>query len=150
MRGTPGDQEVTRCSSGGFTMIELLVVIAIIGMTMTIAPAIMAGMTGSNLRAATNELVARLRETRAQAIRRGAPTEVVFDTAGLSYTTSFAPGVRALPRVVSAIDLLPKGTDRIRFYPDGTASDATIALRHGDSSQFIAIDWLTGRVRHGE
>lgn len=145
-----------RRSDEGFTIIEMMVALAIIAMAMTIAPAIISGLAGSRLRAASDELVAQLREARGQAIRRGAPVELVFDLAKRSYTTPVEPGFRSLPEIVDAVEVTPERLvqpgriARIRFLADGTASEARIALRHGTSATIIAIDWLTGRVHHDD
>ena len=145
-----------RRSAEGFTIIEMLVALGIIGMAMTIAPAIISGLEGSRLRAAADELVAQLREARDQAIRRGAPVELVFDLAKRSYMIPNAPEVQSLPAVVDAVDVSPEGLvqpgriARIRFLADGSASEARIGLRHGTSATIIAVDWLTGRVHRDE
>ena len=142
--------------AAGFSLIEMLVVLGIIAMTMTMAPAIISSVEGSRLRATSNELVTRLREVRAEAMRRATPQELVLDVGRRGYTLSTAPGFRSFPTVVDAVEVKPDGLTqpdklaRIRFFPDGTASPARIALRHGGGAQVISVDWLTGRVRNGE
>jgi general secretion pathway protein H len=139
-------------SDQGFTIFEMLVVLVIIGMAMTVAPSIWAGIEGSRLRAASDDLVSRLRETRSQALRRGEAAELVLDLSKRVYAMPTEPGFLPLPGVVDAVDvkpvslLQPGGLARIRFLADGTASEARILLRHGASSTAIAVDWLTGRV----
>ncbi len=136
----------------GFTIIELMIVLVIIAMAMTVAPAIMAGLDGSRLRAASDELVARLRETRNQALLRDGATELVLDLGKRSYTITTQSGLHALPPIVDAIDIapaalrLPGGIVRIRFLADGTATAARITLRHGASAGAVTVDWLTGKV----
>jgi general secretion pathway protein H len=133
----------------------MMVVLVILAMAMTVVPSIMAGLEGSRLRAASDSLIARLRETRSEALRRYGTAELVLDTRNRTYATPAARGVQPLPSVVDAVEvrpqtlLLPDGTARIRFAPDGTATEAQIFLRHGSSSVDIAVDWLTGRVRQG-
>jgi general secretion pathway protein H len=139
----------------GFTLFEMMVVLVILAMAMTVAPSIMAGLDGSRLRAASDNLVARLRETRSEALRRYGVAELVLDTRKRTYATPAARGVQPLPSVVDAVEVRPQslvqpdGTARIRFGPDGTATQAQILLRHGGSSVDIAVDWLTGRVHQG-
>jgi prepilin-type N-terminal cleavage/methylation domain-containing protein len=139
----------------GFTLFEMMIVLVILAMTMTVAPSIMAGLAGSRLRSASDNLIAQLRETRSQALRRGVPTEFAFDLAKRTYATATAPGFRPLPSVVDAVDvkppalLQPDGIARIRFGSDGTATEARISLRHAGSSVGITVDWLTGRVHPG-
>jgi len=145
-----------RQSERGFTIIEMLVVLSIIAMTMTIAPAIVSGLAGTRLRAASDELVAQLRAARGQAIRRSAAVELTLDLTKLGYTVSGDPGFHALPAVVDGVDVAPATLvqpgriARLRFQADGTAEPARISLRHGTSTKAIAIDWLTGRVRHDD
>jgi len=143
-------------SEQGFTMIEMIVVLAIIAMAMAMAPAIVSGLAGGRLRAASDELVAELRGARGQAIRRSAPVELTLDMTKLGYVVSGDPGFHALPAIVDGVDVtptelvLPGRIARVRFLPDGTADQARIALRGGSSTKVIAIDWLTGRVRHDD
>jgi general secretion pathway protein H len=140
----------------GFTIIELMVVLAIMAMAMTMAPAIMSGLAGGRLRAASDALVAELRGARGQAIRRSAPVELMLDLTKRGYVVSSDPGFHALPAIVDAVDVtprelvLPGRIARVRFLPDGTADQARISLHGGSSTKVIAVDWLTGRVRHDD
>ena len=139
-------------SQAGFTMIETMVVLAIIAMAMAIAPAIVSGLGGGRLRAASDELAAELRSARGQALRRNAPVELTLDLTKRGYSLS-GNRFRSLPEIVDAVDVKPAalvqpgGIARVRFLPDGTADQARIALRHGTTTKVIAVDWLTGRVR---
>ena len=143
-------------SDRGFTIIEMMIVLAIVAMAMTIAPAIVSGLAGGRLRAASDELIAQLRDARGQAMRRNAPTELMFDLAKRSYSSPGEAGLHVLPAVVDAVDVTPAALVQpgriahIRFLADGTADQARISLRHGTSTNVIAIDWLTGRVRHDD
>ncbi|MGH7113299.1 MAG: GspH/FimT family pseudopilin [Stellaceae bacterium] len=139
----------------GFTLIELLVVLAIIGLMMIAVPKFVAGTPSVKLRAASDELVATLRQLHETAIRRQSTTGFVLDPAARIYRLSTAPGTRTLPSVVTrvgftAVAFRPgERTARILFYADGSASGGTIRLRHGDLSASIRVDWLTGRAsRH--
>jgi type II secretion system protein H len=137
----------------GFTLFEMMIVLVILGLAMSVAPSIMAGLQGSRLRAASDELVWRLRETRNEAIRRGTTTEFVLDLSKRTYANTTGGGVFQIPAVVEAVDVKPAalrqpgGIVRIRFLADGTATAARITLRRGTSSGAIAVDWLTGGVR---
>lgn len=134
-------------------MLEMLVVLVILAMTMTMAPSILAGLQGSRLRAASDELVWRLRETRDEAARRSAATELVFNLSKLTVAAISTAGFRPLPPIVDAMEVMPEallqrdGMVRILFRADGTATGARIVLRHGAASTSVAIDWLTGAVR---
>jgi general secretion pathway protein H len=140
-------------SEAGFTMIEMMVVLAIMAMAMAIAPAIVSGLSGGRLRAASDGLAAELRGARGQALRRNTPVELTLDLTKRGYSLSGSNRFRPLPDVVDAVDVgpaalvQPGGIARIRFLPDGTADQARISLRHGTMTKVIAVDWLTGRVR---
>jgi general secretion pathway protein H len=143
-----------RCRrSAGFTIIETMVVLAIMAMAMAIAPAIVSGLDGGRLRAASDELAAALRGARGQALRRNTPVELTLELTKRGYSLSGENRFRPFPEVVDAIDVgpaalvQPGGIARIRFLPDGTAEPARISLRHGTMTKIIAVDWLTGRVR---
>ena len=140
-------------TQNGFSMLEMLVVLVILAMTMTMAPSILAGLQGSRLRAASDELVWRLRETRDEATRRSAATELMLDFSKLTVATISTVGFRPLPPIIDAMDVVPEallktgGIVRILFLADGTATEARIILRHGTASTAVVIDWLTGAVR---
>jgi general secretion pathway protein H len=139
----------------GFTLIEMMVVMAIMALAITVVPAIVSGLDGSRLRAATDDLVARLREVRNQALRTQTPIDVIFDLRQRSYTTTYQPGTQYLPQVVDRIALAPAGlTDpngiaRLRFQSDGSATAARISLWRRSGSSDITVDWLTGRIGSG-
>jgi len=144
-------------SDRGFTIIEMMIVLVIVAMAMTVAPAIVSGLAGGRLRAASDELIVQLRDARGQAIRRNAPTELVLDLAKRGYSGPGDAGLHALPAVVDAVDVTPPELvqqpgriARIRFLADGSADAARMSLRHGTSTNVIAVDWLTGRVRHDD
>ena len=139
-------------AEAGFSMIEMLVVLVILAMTMAMAPSVLAGLQGGRLRAASDELVWRLRETRDEAARRSAATELALDFSKLTLATTFRTGFRPLPAVVDAMEVMPEallrpdGIVRIRFLPDGKATGARIVLHHGAASTAVAVEWLTGAV----
>ena len=145
--------ERRRRFEAGFTIIETMVVLAIMGMAFAIAPAILAGLSGGKLRAASDDLAAEMRAARGQAARRNAAVEVTFDMTKRGYSLSGNDRFRPLPDVVEAVDITPAalvqpgGVARVRFLPDGTADQARISLRHGTMTKAVAVDWLTGRVR---
>ena len=130
-----------------------MIVLTILGLAMAIAPAIISGLAGSRLRAASDGLAAELRGARGLAIRSAAPVDVTFDLAKRGFTVSGNPRFRPLPDIVDAIEVAPTrlvqpgGIARIRFLPDGAADRASISLRHGSSTKIVAVDWPTGRVR---
>jgi general secretion pathway protein H len=136
----------------GFTLIELLVVLAIIGLMLMAVPKLVAGMPSVQLRAAADDIVATLRQLHDTAIRRRTTTRLVLDPAIRTYRLSTDAGTRVLPSVVTRVDFvtvavgLGQSPANILFYADGSASGGTIRLGHGNLSESIWVDWLTGRV----
>lgn len=145
-----------RCS--GFTLIEMLIVLTIIAMALAVAPAIMAGLDGSRLRAASFELITFLREARGLARRTESVAELTLNLTRKAFTLSSDQRNHPLPTVVDTVDVTPParveadqtGADRIariRFQPDGSATEARVTLRRGGLSAVIVIDAMTGRIR---
>lgn len=140
--------------SGGFTLIELLVVFALMGLLLAlVSPRVQSALPGFELRTATRELAAALRETRSQALRTGEPAALTVDLARGRYDIA-GGGARTLPTNLE-VEVTASRRDvdagrrraRFRFYPDGTALGGAVALRRGDDAYVVDIDWLTGRVR---
>ena len=134
------------------TMIEILVVLAIIGLALSIMPAILTGLDGNRLRAASLDLTATMREARSHAARTESVTEMAFDLERRGYTLSTDQVFRRLPEVVGRLDVTPdtlvgpQRIARIRFLPDGSATAARISLGNGDRSSAITVNGLTGQV----
>jgi len=144
-----------RAKEQGFTLIEMLVVLTIVVLVMAIVPSVFAGISGSRLRAAGDEMIGRLREARGEAMQRGTMTELVLDPVRRVYRLSSESGLHSLPGVVEQVDVAPGGLlgvdrlVRVRFFPDGSATEGRLWLRHGKQSAGISIEWLTGRVHRG-
>jgi general secretion pathway protein H len=139
----------------GFTIIEMMVVMVIMALAMTVVPAIVSGLDGSRLRAASDDLIAHLREARNQALRTQTPVDVFFDLRQHSFMTTYQPGTQYLPAVVDRVALAPaaladpNGIARLRFQSDGSATPARISLWRRSGSTDITVDWLTGRIGTG-
>lgn len=143
----------TQAREGGFTILEVLVVLTIVAIAMAVMPALLNGINSVRLRAAALELVAELREVRADASRAQSQVDVLLDLSGRRFSLSTAPqDYRPLPPVVDAVSVAPErlaGSDRlarIRFLPDGSATAARISLRNGSLSATVVINGLTGAV----
>ena len=140
----------------GFTLVELLVVMVIIALLMTAVPSLIAGLPGVRLRAAADEMAERLKRLHGEALRRGATMALIVDPAARTYRISTDNVPHPLPEVVDRVNVksprvLPAdGTAQVRFFADGTATAATVRLRHGQRSAAITVDWLTGRVRRDD
>lgn len=128
---------------------ELAVVLALVGLLAVLLMTYRPGFRASPQFAARG-LVEDLRAVRETAIRLNATQEVVFDDGTLRYRDA------VLREVASGIRLtlsLPEGAargsgpDTIAFFPDGSASAASVILDDDSSVETITIDWLSGRIR---
>jgi len=138
---------IHRCGSArGFTLFEMMVVLVILAMAMTVVPSIMAGLEGSRLRAASDNLVARLRETRSEALRRYLIAELVLDTRKRTYATPAARGVQTAA--------IRRRCRRSQASEPGAAgwycAHSLRSRRHGNrGADFPAAWWQLGRHRCG-
>lgn len=142
-----------RHAQSGLTLIEMLVVLTILAMAASLAPTVMAGLEGSRLRAASDQLIALLRTTREDAVRTGRATAFVIDPGTRRYALRDGGPARPLPAAIGAVAIepaalrQPDGLLRILFRPDGSATAARLTIRGGANRIAIVVDWLTGAVR---
>lgn len=144
-----------RRSATGFTLIEILIVLTIMGIMLSFAPSLLAGIPSMRLRSASAEMANTLRRLHDDALRSGIPASFVLDPAHLRFATAsrqIASAPKSLPAVVDAASLTtaspvrPGDESTLTFFPDGSATAATLRLLHGDRVQTLHVDWLTGRV----
>jgi general secretion pathway protein H len=136
----------------GFTLLEMLVVILLIGIAAAaVAVSVSQGLASARVRAASVELAAALRATRAQAIVKGKEQTFDLDTRAASYQAAGGKPV-TLPRgmrlsITSAReDRKDDHTGRIRFFPDGSSTGGHIVLQRGERRWQVNVAWLTGAV----
>jgi general secretion pathway protein H len=139
--------------ASGFTLLEMLAVILLIGIAAAaVSVSVTQGLASARVRAASSELAAALRATRAQAIVRGEEQHFDVDTRANSYDGAKRQGVR-LPTglrvsITSAKEDRPNDhTGRIRFFPDGSSTGGRITLKSGRREWHVNVAWLTGEVR---
>lgn len=137
----------------GFTLLEMLAVILLIGIAVAaVSISVTQSLTSARINAASAELVAALRATRAQAIVRGKVQNFDLDTRTDSYLDARQHDVR-LPKgmrvsIISAKEDWPNDhTGRIRFFPDGSSTGGRITLQSGKRQWHVNVSWLTGEVR---
>ena len=147
-----GEGERTRHRQRGFTLLEMLAVILLIGVAASaVAISVAHGLASARIDAASGELAAALRATRAQAIVHGAQRSFVLDTRDASYHGAVGREVQ-LPHgmrvgITSAsMDQGSDGTARIRFFPDGSSTGGRITLQSGRRQWHVNVSWLTGAV----
>ena len=137
----------------GFTLLEMLAVILLIGIAAAaVSVSVTQGLASARINAASSELVAALRATRAQAIVKGAQQNFDVDMRTDTYLNLKQQPV-ALPKglrlsMTSAKDDQPNDhTGRIRFFPDGSSTGGLITLTSGKREWHVNVSWLTGEVR---
>ena len=138
--------------STGFTLIELLVVIAIMALAVTVIPRAMTGLPASHLRAVAHATVIAMRKARDVALHQGAIVDFELNLELPSFRVSGEPAPHPFPGVVEKVTLQTLSVQRedvhprIRFFPDGSATQATLTFRHGTLEAHVVVDGLTGAV----
>jgi general secretion pathway protein H len=152
-----GGGEHTECAApaAGFTLLELLIVLTILAVVAVFAvPQLAKPSDRLRLQAATRDLAAALRLTRASAISRNAEIALVVDVDARAFESP-AVSRKSLP---SDIDVQLKVAEPerptrsrggFRFYADGSSTGGDIVLRLRDNEARICVNWLTGKAEEG-
>ena len=140
-------------ASKGFTLIEVLVVMVLLALIVAVVPRMFsAGVSGAELKAATREVAAGLRQARSDAITYNREVGFTIDVESRSYKIN---GNGPLQNLVSEIEItlytaeseaVSETTGTIRFFPDGGSTGGGITLAHGARKYHVMVDWLTGHV----
>jgi general secretion pathway protein H len=129
----------------GFTLLELLVVIAVIGLLAAAGAQTMI-RSSADLERQANRVEQRLYLARKQARESGLPVAIECVRPGREQ------GRLAMEEIsrgeMSAARSYRGGhpVDRVTFYPDGSASGATIEIRVGEKRARLSVDWLSGEI----
>lgn len=130
----------------------MLVVILLIGVTVAaVAVSVNQGLVSARVNAASSEMAAALRATRAQAIVSGQEQVFEVDTAKRVYRGGDRREIR-LPQgmqlsITSASqDQAGATTGRIRFFPDGSSTGGHITLQRQQRRWTVNVSWLTGAI----
>lgn len=144
---------ITSRVSTGFTLLELLVVLLLLALVYAMAvPMFSAGLPGTELKGATRQLAAGLRQARGQAIKRKEEAVLVLDVEKRNFMISGDRRRYNLPMKLdfslftAQSELQPGGVGAIRFYPDGSSTGGRITVAAGIRKYDINVDWLTGQV----
>ena len=141
-----------RDKARGFTLVELMVVMIIIALIMgLVATSFSRSISGAEARAATRNLVASIRYTRARAIIDKKEQVFKVNTENRSYQ---APGRKliTLPEGVDVTitnarsELTSEAVSGIRFFPDGGSTGGHIELTVNGREYRVNIAWLTGEA----
>jgi general secretion pathway protein H len=136
----------------GFTLVEIMVVMVIIALVMGLVATSMArSISGAEARAASRNLVASLRYTRARAIIDKKEQVFQVNTENRSYQ---APGRKqiTLPKGVEVSittarsELTSESVSGIRFFPDGGSTGGHIELLVNEREYRVNVAWLTGET----
>lgn len=156
MRSQPGVKpaiNLKRHVTAGFTLVEVMVVMVIIALIMgLVATSMSRSISGAEARAASRDLVASLRYTRARAIIDKAEQVFLVDTETRSYQ---APGRKKvnLPEGVDLTittansELVSDAVSGIRFFPDGGSTGGHIELTVKGREYRVNVAWLTGETQ---
>jgi len=149
-----------RAGACGFTVLELMIAIVIVAMIYALAvPVFPRLVAGTRLKAVASELLHDLRAARGAAISQGRAIRLTLDADTGGGATGYA--VEGDPRTLpwncrlavapapDALALLPPslGADvALAFFPDGSATGATLRVSQGDRALRLTVDGLTGRT----
>ncbi len=141
-------------AAGGYSLLEMIFVLAILGLIAAVVlPSLPGALESARLKGSAGEVRAALTLARTLAVTEARDRSMVFDLGRGAYGIDgdarrwlLPPGVRleAVRRWGSTAD---RGVVRIRFFPDGSAEEAEIALSSaGGGRARVSVDPLTGIV----
>lgn len=151
--GVRSANQPKRRASAGFTLVEIMVVMVIIALIMgLVATSMSRSISAAEARAASRELVASLRYTRARAIIDKAEQVFMVDTENRSYQAPGRDKVE-LPEGVdltittATSELVSDAVSGIRFFPDGGSTGGHIELTVNKREYRVNVAWLTGETQ---
>ena len=137
----------------GFTLVEIMVVMVMIALILgLVATSMSRSISSAEARAASRNLVASLRYTRARAIIDKQEKVFQVNTEDRSYQ---APG-RKLVKLPEGVDVTittarsevtSESVYGIRFFPDGGSTGGHIELTVNDREYRVNVAWLTGESK---
>lgn len=137
----------------GFSLIELVVALAILGLAYALVPPLFSGARSTaELKGATRQLAAGLRQARNYAVTRRTEAVLTLDVQKRDFTLSGDSRTHRLPPqvelklVTAQREVVDDKLASIRFYADGSSNGGRITLGSGERSFEVDVNWLTGRV----
>jgi general secretion pathway protein H len=141
----------------GFSLLELLLVLAIAGLLAAVViPSLPSTLESARLRGCAGEVRATLTLARTLAVSESRRRIVAFDLGSGEYAIEGDARIGLLPEGIrlAAVRLgdaaAERGVVRVRFYPDGSADEAEVAISSsGGETLRVRVDLLTGIVAEG-
>jgi type II secretion system protein H len=141
----------------GFSLLELLLVLALAGLLAAVViPSLPGAVESARLRGSAGEVRAVLTLARTLAVSEARSRLVAFDLDRGEYGIDADSRKWLLPEGIRLATVRlgdadkGSGVVRVRFYPDGSADDAEIALSSaGGGKRKVTVDPLTGIVVEG-
>ena len=137
----------------GFTLIELVVVLTILGLAYALVPPLFSGARATTeLKGATRQVAAGLRQARNYAVVRRTEAVFTLDVETRGFTVSGDTRTYRLPRqlqlklVTAEREVVNDKLASIRFYADGSSNGGRITLGSDERSFEVDVNWLTGHV----
>ncbi|MGE5700332.1 MAG: Tfp pilus assembly protein FimT/FimU [Deltaproteobacteria bacterium] len=151
----PGKPDSISCR--GFSLLELLLVMALAGMLAAlVVPSLTGTLESARLRGSAGEVRAALTLARTLAVSEARGRFVDFDLGKGEYGVSGDARKWLLPDGISLSSIrlgsaeAERGIVRIRFYPDGSADEAEVAISSAaGGSRRVSVDPLTGISTEG-
>ncbi|SFR59975.1 general secretion pathway protein H [Marinobacter gudaonensis] len=137
----------------GFTLIELVVALLLVTLIVgLISPLIINSIQRAEINSVGRDLLAAIRDTRAQALITNKEQRILFDPKQNSYSaltnhrTVSLPSSLNLKLVTAQSELGGQGTASIRFFPNGSSTGGRVVLEGPGKTWVIDVAWLTGQI----
>jgi prepilin-type N-terminal cleavage/methylation domain-containing protein len=146
--------------SKGFTLIELMVVVGIIGLILAMgAPSLYKFLHKEGFRKSVGDMLEACSTARSRAIMSQTTTELVFHPqqkscevaggsgggwGGMASSAKFGDDVTVEMLDVNLSEYKQADEARVRFFPNGTSDEMTLAVSVGGEYRIISLELTTG------
>lgn len=153
----PFPEEPRFRSSAGFSLLEMILVLAIAGLVAALViPTLPGALESARLRGSAGEVRATFTLARTLAVSEARNRSVAFDLERGEYGIDGEARKGILPEGIRLLAVRlgdaasERGIVRVRFYPDGSADEAAVALSSsGGGGARVSVDPLTGMASEG-
>jgi general secretion pathway protein H len=141
----------------GFSLLEMILVLAIAGLLAALVlPSLPGALESARLRGSAGEVRATFTLARTLAVSEARNRSVAFDQERGEFGIEGDTRKGLLPEGIRMAAVRPgdaaeeRGIVRVRFYPDGSADEAVVALSSsGGGVLRVSVDPLTGMAAEG-